>query len=122
MMEVDMTAMPSAVPTAPPAPVAAANHDAWAAIIVVVTAAARIAVAAVIIGRRADSDAYAEWPSIESNLCHGGRRGSRGQKRRRADSKRKLSHLLLLLLLRVKEKRETAGARSANRAFCAELS
>jgi hypothetical protein len=72
-MEMGVTVMPTtAMPTTP----AAANHDVGAAVVVVVTA--RIAVIpAVIICGRADSDAYAKRPRVETYLRHCRRRRGR---------------------------------------------
>src|ERR1700751_580609 len=88
-MEVGVAAMPA---TAVPTTKAAANYDVGAAVVVVV--AARITViASVIICGRADSDAYAKRPRVESHLRHCWRRRGRRQQSRRTNSKRKLSHL-----------------------------
>src|SRR5215472_9693223 len=94
-MEMGVAAMPATVATVP----AAADHDVGAAVVIVV--AARIAViTAVIIYGRADSDAHAKRPRVESHLRHCRRRCGLRQQGRCTNSKRKLSHYLLLLLSR----------------------
>src|ERR1700745_647557 len=111
-MEVDMAAIPGTTmpATAVPATKVTANHDVGAAVVVVV--AARITViAAVIICGRADSPASAKRPRVESHLRHCRRSRGRCQQSRRTNSKRKLSHYLLLSLLR--SERETRSGATA---------
>jgi hypothetical protein len=80
--------MPATVPARTPA---AADYDVRSAVIVVI--AARIAlVAAVVIGRRAASDAHAKRTRVESDLRHCRRRRGRREKRRGTKSKRKFPH------------------------------
>src|SRR5262249_287045 len=99
------TRVPAAVPTAPPAP----DHDVRAAVIVVVTA--RVAViAAIIIGGRAYADAYAKRPRVETNLRHCRCRRGPCYQPRRTNSKRQLSHYLLLLPLRSERETRSVGA------------
>src|SRR6516225_5302974 len=99
--------MPPIVPTA--VPTAAPDHDVRAAIVVIV--AARVAViTAVIIGGRAYADAHAKRPRVKTDLRHCRRRRGRRQQGRGANSKRQLSHYLLLSPLRSERETRSAGA------------